>query len=444
MSDDNKNSDKKDNVVTFRSIMKVAEEAKQDSKSRGLRKAADDVIDGLPLFVSSDFDEHTPMYLRSENNVAAIFKDKLLEVRISEMFPNYIDRDRKEVMKFVKLKLLREAPIDFTTIQPVAFADEMDKLTWNRLKFKKSDLADIKLEDNNLKEFAHFLSLCDDPDALVIWIGSLLDPQAGRTQYLHLYGSGGNGKSVLFDAIGDVLGTQHVVSTRADEFMNQHWGSQVEGARILLFPDENNPGFFSTGKFKEFTGEHAASVNPKYEKPRRIRLTHKTAVFSNNRVEISTNAADRRRLLSISLQDDPDPNVGFKWWYQGLRNAGPQILAYCYHFYTRKLQEHPAIRAFIPQADATIEAAINRKYAEIFDIIHEKFEVTGKEEHFIPRTRVHGEIIADLKDRRGNRVLNQNVREALLKAGAKEGTKHGKQAVYIGIKEASLKLPKGV
>lgn len=408
---------------------------------------ARDIIASFPggqLAVSSDIQqEATPIYLIDERNVVSVLSSRALKLAVHAHTENYTEKHRKEVILFMELELAKEgAVLNPAIVQPVAFADEPTKLTWNRLAMNKSDINKVTLDQ--LPGFAHILSLCDDPVNLTRWIGSILDPKAGRTQYLHIQGSGANGKSTLFEGIESVIGSKFVVRTRSSEFMNQHWGSHVEGARLLIFADENNTGFFSNGKFKEFTGESTATVNPKHRDQRTIQLTHKTVVFSNNKVEITTNIADRRRLLSITMQDDPDPNPGFKWWYDELKYKGAEILAYCYSEYIRAVEERPSVRAFIIPDSKTISAAIERKYAPYADELNEHFTFTGDLEDRVKRSVVHKTIATELRERATDRMFLQQLKEALSTRGVSVGFSHGGVAVYRGMKEGPPKEPRAV
>ena len=405
--------------------------------SNPARAAAELLLEERSLYAAvtsrEDSADTIAVYDIDASNVVRVVRDLTLEAAVLRIRPNFGERERREALKFAKLLVHEQRPLDLTAVQPVAFADEHATRTWNRLPFRRDELAAVSLDE--LPAFKHILSLCDDAQALTLWIGSLLDAKAGRTQYLHLHGGGGNGKSTLFSGISEVLGKDHVITSRADEFSNQHWGDSIEGKRLLYFPDENNPGFFSTGKFKELTGEEWTTVNPKYQRPRRIRLTHKTAVFSNNRVEISTNAADRRRLLSVSMADDPDQNVGFRWWYEELRSSGSKILAYCFGEYERAVSADPSIRAYIPQRAEALEAAIDRKYSEVFDAIHTQYRVTGEHGDWLLRGEVHGAICEVLGERRTNRLFMQQLREALTRLGVTEGATERGQRVYRGLRE---------
>lgn len=379
-------------------------------------------------------DEQRLLYEVTPTNVLRAVPDAEVESHIYTINPNLNSRERAEAIKYLKLEVSQTGLIDLAIVAPIAFADEPETLTWNRLAFKRNLLDQVTLDD--IPEFKYILSLCDDPTSLVLWIGSILDPGSGRAQYLHLYGGGGNGKSTLFNALTSVLGQRYVLTASAEEFANTHWGDGLEGSRLLIFPDENNPGFFSSGRFKRITGEEYHTVNPKYKSARKIKLTHKTAVFSNNQVEISINAADRRRLLSISMAADPDPNVGYRWWYEGLRSSGAKILTYCYSEYLKAVEATPSIRAYISQEEKVYEAAMDRKYADILDVLADHYTITDDVEDIVTRRDLHDHILEELKERR-SKLLMQQIREALLKLGAQVGFAHGHKAVYRRIKRRS-------
>lgn len=421
----------------LKEVLKGLDEAKAkaaEERLAVLRGIALELFGKLDLVTSDESDTAVALFNRSPDNVLTYYSDKQLELAVYSHSPNLQEKQRREVMKYVKLHTFNTKAIDMSTVAPVAFADEFNTLTWNRLKVSRSQLEQGSAKPP--KEFEHILSLCDDPKALVLFIGSLLDPHASRAQYLHLHGGGGNGKSTLFAALRDVFGSRYVVSTRADEFMGSYWGDSVEGARILMFAEENSTRFFSSGKFKEFTGEEVVTVNPKFEKPRRIRLTHKTVVLSNNKVEISSSVADRRRLLSISMEDDPDQNLGFRWWYDGLRRGGEDILAYCFSEYLKAVAKEPSVRAFIPQSTNAAEQAIERKYEDFTEAIRDTYEITEDKGDWVLKVTVLDEVAERLGERRTNPVFKQNLSDALKHLGVSEGkVEGGSKRVFRGIKK---------
>jgi hypothetical protein len=314
--------------------------------------------------------------VNSADKTIALVSDATVLNLIYEMSPRLTSRERAEVLSYVRRQVATtpERCIDFEQlVTALAFNDQLDVLAFKRIARPSSEASDISLE-RDLPEFKHVIELTNDPMTIILWIGSLLDHHSSRIQYLHWHGGGGNGKSTVFDAISEVLGPSFVVDTRAADFMGPHWGMQVAGARVLVFRDDNSTTLFSSGKFKEFTGESYATVNPKNKPHQRIRLTHKTAVLSNKNVSISGDAADRRRLLPVSSKPDTEPEDKAKWWYEGLRSKGELMLMYCYSKYRKAVEADPSIRVYIPADKKLQTAAVEERYGDTLAVLESFLE----------------------------------------------------------------------
>lgn len=277
-------------------------------------------------------------------------------------------RGRKEVAAYIRQQLAGplagSRAISFQEqVAAVAFADQPEILCFKRLSARTDDAFDVSIDE--LPGFAHVINLTNDPKSLALWIGSLLDWKSARTQYLHWYGGGGNGKSTVFAAIGEALGEARVIRARMEDVMSAHWGQELAGARLLLFPDANSTKGFSSGKFKELTGEESVTVNPKHQSHKKIPLTHKTAILSNRKIAITHDEADKRRLLPILSKPDTESDHGNKSWYKNVRENGEKILLYCYAEYERERAKNPGIRGFIePDREAQAEA-VEERYGDV-------------------------------------------------------------------------------
>lgn len=341
---------------------------------------------------------------------------------------------KREIVNYIKSMV---GSIDQSKVLPVTLKDD-SRLAWVKLPFTLEEARAVSLV--SMPAFNNFLERSGSgARSLVLWLGSLLDPAASRSQYLHLYGSGGDGKSTLLESIRRVMGHSKVVSASATMFNDKHFGEELEGARILVFPDENNPRFFSSGKFKEYTGESGASINPKNKPNRYLNFTHKTIVFSNNEVEITSSKADMRRLLSITVESDTDSDgVDFKWWYQELLESGAKILAYCYCEYLKELEITPTLRAYIaPSKEKTFEA-MERNYAEIESAILQNFAVTGDKADKVNRSYLHSVIAKDMGSNKSNKLFVAHLKEALKRLGIEE--KKQSNWYYVGITTQSDKV----
>lgn len=336
---------------------------------------ADAIIEHNDLIVDAETANEfkgTQVYARDQlANTLAPVTDEMLDTLIYQAEPQHVAKGRTEVAAYIRKSLVSSSTraIRFSQVAAVAFADQLEVLCFKRLKVTTAEAANITLED--LPGFKHVIGLTNDPRALVLWIGSLLDWKSARTQYLHWYGGGGNGKSTVFQAISDALGRERVIHTRMEDFSGPHWGTELVGARLLLFPDANSTRAFSGGKFKELTGEETATVNPKKQAHRKIKLTHKTAILSNRKISITNDEADRRRLLPIISQPDTESDHGNKSWYRDVRDNGEKILLYCYQEYAKELAVNPGIRSYI-EPDASAQAdAVEERYGDWLAIIED-------------------------------------------------------------------------
>jgi len=174
--------------------------------------------------------------------------------------------------------------------------------------------------------FAEFLSRCSEPDGIAEYIGSLFDLDSKITQYLWLYGDGGNGKSELGRFLDKLLGSvcrQTTTPTKDDKF----WNSKLVGKRLVIFPDCNTFGFLTTGKFKSMTGGDAVEIEEKFKGVFSYYPTAKYFFHSNNKPQISSQDSDVRRcVLSeiTKLTCEPDPDYHDKLWAER-----EQIVQFC-------------------------------------------------------------------------------------------------------------------
>jgi len=369
----------------------------------------------------------------AQNTIKAI-SDNELEALVFLAEPRYVQRCRIEVISFIRQTVSTEQALDFSNVAAVAFDDQMDVTCFKRFGFTRSAASLIKLD--NLPGFAHILALCDDSRSLVLWLGSLLDWKSARTQYLHWHGGGGNGKSTVFQAISDALGHERVVHTRMSDFNSPHWGAEIVGARLLLFPDVNNTHIFSSGKFKELTGEEHITINPKNMPYRKIKLMNKTAILSNKNVAITNGEADKRRLLPICSSPDTETDHGNKSWYHDVRSNGERILLYCYSEYEKELVLNPGIRAYIEPLAAAIDDAVEERYGYWLAIIEDTIEVR-LDDPLKPKVGAV-DLYNRLGEVRGNSSLSQrereDVKEALQTIGIERSRSTDGRRVYKGCK----------
>lgn len=404
---------------------------------------AEEIIEDNNLYIDKEAvsgDKDLQVYsIDASTNLIHPVHDGKLDQLVYKAEPEHTSRTAREVIRFIKIQLADSdtRALDFSKIASVAFLDEPNVTCFKRFGYTRSQAGTITLAQ--LPGFAHVLSLTSDPVSLTLWIGSLLDHAAGRTQYLHWFGGGGNGKSTVFQAISDALGQERVIHARIEDFRQSHWGVELMGARLLLFPDANQSTSFSTGKFKELTGEDYLTVNPKNKPHRKIRLTHKTAILSNRHPAITNDIADKRRLLPISSREDTETDHGSKSWYADVRNNGERILLYCYSEYQRALAQRPELRAYIPPDESAQAAAIEERYSDVLSAIEAVVEAKPNDP-LVPGVKVH-DLYRAIGEATGMRIAQREqeaIRDALKLMGIeKRKTTKGRVFAPCSLKRGS-------
>ncbi len=275
---------------------------------------------------------------------------------------------KSDVYPLVLRYLRANASLPLDSVRPFLFASDVTGWGWDRLPFDPNEYAESP------PTFTEILSRTtpDEARSLTLFIGSLLDYDTPRTQYLHLSGPGKGGKSTITKLLWEAFGRRLVRELRADEFArDNHATTQLEGCRLVVFNDENNSGFMSSGKFKALTGDDYLSINPKGMPRRTIRLACKVVICSNQTPEILGNSADMRRIIPVTLGA-----------YEGVDDATfvPRLLAdkhrvlqFCYAQYCKWKSETGLV--YLPTAeDRMADVVADSTIAAAEDLMHALFE----------------------------------------------------------------------
>ena len=311
------------------------------------------------------------------------------------------------IYTLVKDSILRDRSKEIKgSILPITYLDDS---SYAYIKVERPE-APIKLSD--LPEFELFLSQASPEGAncIVKWIGSLLDPKSNRRQYLHLVGSGLEGKGSLIMALDAALRGQ-TISTSARSMQGVHFGPELESKRLITFGDENNTTFFSSGAFKALTGDDYMTINEKYRAARTIELIGKVLICSNNDIEITGNAADTSRLISVELTGVYKDNN----WKSGLVASAVNMLLYCAQEYNAELETNPNLQMKLPTVQKTIDAAVERKLEPIADAVDLCIEIDPKRTE--RRSRVMEVLLPRLQGQGKPKELRAQIVEYLTQKG---------------------------
>ena len=220
------------------------------------------------------------------------------------------------------------------SIAPLLFEGQSpERFTYRRLPISNEPLAICPAP---FKELLSRMAT-DGARSVELWLGSLLDENSDRSQYLVLYGPGNNGKSSLVDGLVSVLG-RAAISMSSGDFLNRFGLGEAGGARLLAFDDNNNASFMTTGDFKRVTGSKTLKVERKGKDSYRTRNNLKILIACNRLPELSGDMADMRRNVLVRIDtysggktDEGKVKPGRDGaWVRRLQEAMPDVLRYCY------------------------------------------------------------------------------------------------------------------
>lgn len=239
-------------------------------------------------------------------------------------------------------------------IAPLLFEDqERERYCYRRLPISHTPLTACPASAKSL------FNNCSEAGArsLILWTGSLMDPESDRSQYLVLYGEGNNGKSTWIDALVNVLG-QAAVTMSSSDFMNRFGLGDAATARLIAFDDNNNASFMTSGEFKRVTGSQYIRVERKGKDAYRARNNLKIIIACNRLPKLSGDNADMRRNALVQIKPYEGENAG---WAAQLRAEMPDIMRYCYTEWMLYRSTTGARR--VPEADDSREDVYNASTA---------------------------------------------------------------------------------
>ncbi len=209
----------------------------------------------------------------------------------------------------------------------------------------------------------------DYPHEFNLWVGSLFRPSADRSQYVWLYGNGGEGKSEVIRALEWTFGTAGLVLNalprpRQDNF----WSEVLPGKRFIGCSDvSSKDDELRLGEFKSLVGGDTMMINPKGKPKFSIRSAAKILCASNHLPQISKDRADQRRIILVHMQPyaaahDPD-------YHRHLCAELPAYVQHCIALYDEFLPDH----GLIPMSEAAKASAFAAGID--YDDVHEDFHV---------------------------------------------------------------------
>lgn len=236
---------------------------------------------------------------------------------------------------------------------------ESVRWAWNRVKWPRR----YGVTKEEFPLISEVLSRMDCPDQFCAWVGSIFDKESPQSQYMWLYGEGGNGKSAMVNLIGSMCGTAHTSARKPNARDMKFWSTCLIGKRFVSFGDTNSFKFPSEDIFKMLTGDKYIPLEEKWGRLMHVKLPCKYIFTSNMRPEISDSMADRRRVIFSKIEPincEPDG----KYEERLIKESEP-FLNYC-----REMYDKLNVNGFIKMNEEVVDTLVSTtegNFQETFD-----------------------------------------------------------------------------
>lgn len=269
-------------------------------------------------------------------------------------------------------------------IQMPKYLGERDDIgfCFQRLSFNYRDVAG---ETPVLDEL---LSRCTNADAVRQFIGSITIEQSSHSQYLWIYGSGGEGKGSFGRGLKSIFGTGLItMAVPRTDGQKQFLAYSLQGKRICLFPECSNFNFPNDPLFKQMTGHDDVFFEQKGKQGVSGSMNCKFIFFSNEKTGVHGADANTRRLIYSEIAK---PTVKYPTSiYDGLiKSEMPSFIVKCRNLYLEKCPLNEDI------------CFDDEKTKELLEFNEEKYQLLT-EKWFIPSDfgTVTPRLLNELKDR---------------------------------------------
>lgn len=291
------------------------------------------------------------------NSLVEVSQDKNLEVLEYERVKFFIQKTCEDL--YLKLFFELKSSEEYKSVDIMSPTASLVGKIWGALCIKDSSLIsglvkDFAFPGDPCYTFCRipfpYYAECREPEiwqnfmdnftnaaAVRLWVGSLFDMNSNRSQYLWIYGKGGNGKTTLAKIISSVL-KGFVKFDNVPKKDCSFWTHGLIGKRLIVIDDCNQYGFVKSGTFKSITGGGRVRVEQKYCTPYDTDLNCKFLFTSNELPLISADSSDQRRIILSTSKNNKEFafNPEFE---ENLEKALPEFISYCINQY--KSSVHP-------------------------------------------------------------------------------------------------------
>ncbi len=209
------------------------------------------------------------------------------------------------------------------------------------------------------------LSRMTNEQAFRDWIGTLFFEESYLQNYVWIYGGGGDGKGAINRFLAKVFGASYrsKQSPMVGQARDKFWTYGLLGARLVVFPECDDPKFVTNGLFKSLTGGDPVDVEAKGSMSFTVNLMAKYLILSNKLPVISLAPSDLRRIIFCEIAPSAGIDLTFE---QKLWEEGGFFLSRCVEQYLSSYPQHGPL-ADEKEAIQDLAATCEEEFSEIFN-----------------------------------------------------------------------------
>ena len=311
----------------------------------------------------------------------------------------------------------------------VRFKSE-EGMCFHRLPF---DLQTVVEQPHGSMVFPAWQTILDrmtNSEAFAMRVASLFDPNASRRQIVWLSGPANCGKSVVLDAIAQLMGAAYT-SLDPSSLGSQFWKAPLVGKRLAVV-NEATVKFLRTPSFKSVTGDDLHLINEKGKAQYTARIECLFFFASNDTPEVPGDDAIVSRIIDCRIAAVPPGDRRRAAEVRGeLWKEMPEFLSWAWNVYEKRV----GADGVIPADGGTLLEAVDDYEDEAKDFLYRHF-VLAPGSHVLA-SRMDELLRIDWK------AINDNQKGEWVKVWERAGVKRrrrdrvgeGKRTVYEGIRE---------
>jgi len=236
--------------------------------------------------------------------------------------------------------------VDFVPVNDVDVGEQKDKTIFNLFAGYNPKVKSAYTKENKEKILKPFMDLgCElsggvEKDFLYFlkFIAHMIQKPNEKIPICFIFkGKQGTGKSMFINAIGNLIGQEHYISSSNPK---DFFGDYAEGFYHKLLVNmnecEGKDTFDFEGKIKSFISEDRITINPKNVRPTEINNLARVIISTNkpNPIPIDVKSGDRRYVVYQTTDFFLDKKYGTIFWTKLLEHfKKPEFIACLYDYF---------------------------------------------------------------------------------------------------------------